>query len=160
VKALLLAAGLALTAAPALAQSVKVTGPGGRTATLTAAELEALPQATAALSAHGERHLYVGPRLIDVLAKVGAPVGVAIRGPEMADAVVVEGADGYRVVFGLAETDPGLRADKIILADRVDGSPIGIMDGPLRLVVEGDLRPARSVRMVTSIELLRLPAQH
>jgi hypothetical protein len=37
VKALLLAAGLALTAAPALAQSVKLTGPEGRTATLTAA---------------------------------------------------------------------------------------------------------------------------
>lgn len=159
-KAALLAACLALAAAPALAQSVRVTGPDGKTATLGASDLDALPQATAALSAHGERHLYEGPRLIDVLAKVGAPTGVAIRGPAMADAVVVEGADGYRVVFGLAETDPGVRADKIVLADRVDGSPIGIMDGPLRLVVEGDLKPARSVRMVTSVEVVRLTAQH
>lgn len=156
-RALLFAAGLALAAAPALAQSVQVTGLDGRSASVSAAELSALPQVKVVLSAHGETHVYEGPRLIDVLAKVGTPTGAAIRGAEMADAVVVAGSDGYRVVFGLAETDPGVRKDAIILADRVDGAAIAAKDGPYRLVVEDDVRPARSVRMVTSVSVVRMP---
>jgi Oxidoreductase molybdopterin binding domain len=157
VKALLIAVSLTLAAAPALAQSVRITGPGGQSASLASADLAALPRVKATLSAHGETHVYEGPRLIDLLAKVGTPTGSAIRGAEMADAVVVEGSDGYRVALSLAETDPGVRKEAIILADRVDGAPIAAKDGPFRLVVEGDLRPARSVRMVTSVEVVRLP---
>ena len=69
--------------------------------------------------------------------------------------MLVTGQDGYRVALGLAEADPGVRADKIILADRVDGHAIEGKDGPIRLVVEGDLKPARSVRMVRSIAVVR-----
>jgi hypothetical protein len=144
-----------LAAVPALAQSIDITGPAGQVARVDAAALAALPQAKATLSAHGETHVYEGPLLIDVLARTGAPTGQAIRGPEMADVVMVTGQDGYRVALGLAEIDPGVRADKVILADRVDGHAIGGQDGPIRLVIEGDLRPARSVRMVRSIAVVR-----
>lgn len=163
-KAVLLSAVLALAAVPASAQSVavrpvnvvvNVTGPAGQVTRFDLGALAAMPQAKATLTAHGETHVWEGPLLIDVLAKAGAPTGQAIRGAEMADVVLITGQDGYRVALGLAEVDPGVRADKFILADRVDGHPIEGKDGPVRLVIEGDLRPARSVRMVRSIAVVR-----
>ena len=57
---------------------------------------------------------------------------------------------------GLAETDPGTRAGKVLLVDRADGAPLAAGDGPFRIVVSDDLRPARSARMVEKIEVIRL----
>ncbi|CAN5432472.1 hypothetical protein BH10PSE3_BH10PSE3_10210 [soil metagenome] len=114
-----------------------------------------VPWAPAANS-HGEKHVYEGALLIDALAKVGTPAGKAIHGPEMADVVLVKARDGYQVAFGLAELDPGTRPNRIILADKVDGAPLGGKDGAFRLVAEGDLRPARSARMVSEVEVMRL----
>lgn len=136
---------------PVLAQTVVVTTPGGRETALAVPDLATLPRARVTLKAHGERHDYEGPLLIDVLAKAGVPTGKALHGATMANVVVVEASDGYRVAFGLAEADPNTRANKIILADREDGAPLTMEEGPFRLVVEGDLRPARSVRMVRRI---------
>ena len=89
--------------------------------------------------------------MADVLARVGAPLGEALRGAALASYIVVEAADGYRVVLSLAEVDPALSPTAVLLADTVDGHPIGADDGPFRLVVEGDARPARSARQVTTI---------
>lgn len=153
-KPIILSAVLALLATPALAQSVKLEGPTGQTATVTAADLASLPRVTFTFDAHGEKHVFEGPLLIDVLAKVGAPTGKALRGPALANVIVVQASDGYQVAFGLAEADPGTRPNRIILADKADGAPLGDKDGPFRVVVEGDLRPARSARMVTSIRVI------
>ncbi len=153
-----LSLGLALLASPVLAQtawaqSVTVKGPSG-TVTLDAAALAALPRQTVTLDAHGTKHDYSGPLLMDVLAKAGAPTGKALRGPELANAVLVTAADGYQVVFGLAEADPNTRANRMILADRDATGPLDAKTGPLRLVIEGDLRPARSARQVIQLEVL------
>ncbi len=153
---LLGAVALTVFATPVLAQNLALVGPDGQAVTLTAAELAALPRQTIAFAGHGESHVYEGPLLIDVLAKAGAPTGKALRGPEMADVVLVEANDGYAVALGLAEADPGTRANRIILADRADGAPLAAKDGPFKLVVEGDLRPARSARMVARITVMRL----
>jgi hypothetical protein len=151
---LLAAACLSLAAAPALAQSVKATGPMGKTASFSVEALAGLPQVKATLTAHGETHVWEGPLLADVLARVDTPTGEKVRGPAMADVVLVTGSDGYRVAFGLAEVDPSVSKSRILLADRVDGHAIDAKDGPFRLVVEGDVRPARSVRMVTSVAVV------
>lgn len=153
---LLGAVALTVLATPVLAQNLALVGPEGQAVTLTAAELAALPRQTIAFAGHGESHVYEGPLLIDVLAKAGAPTGKALHGPEMADVVLVEANDGYAVALGLAEADPGTRANRIILADRADGAPLATKDGPFKLVVEGDLRPARSARMVARITVMRL----
>jgi hypothetical protein len=156
VKALLLAVCLAGLATSAFAQNIVLKGPGGQTATLAAADLAALPRVRVTFDSHGEKHVYEGPLLIDVLAKVGTPTGKAIHGAEMADVVLVKAQDGYQVAFGLAELDPGTRPNRIILADKADGAPLGGKDGAFKLVAEGDLRPARSARMVAEVEVLRL----
>lgn len=152
----MLALCLAATATGALAQALVLKGPTGQTASLSAADLASLPRVSFAFDSHGEKHVYEGPLLIDVLAKVGTPTGKAIHGAEMADVVLVKAQDGYQVAFGLAELDPGTRLNRIILADKTDGAPLSGKDGAFKLVAEGDLRPARSARMVTEIEVLRL----
>ncbi len=150
------AAVLVLALAPAAsAQSVAVTGPDGQTASLTAADLAAMPHVTLTVKQHDQTHVFDGPALGAILAKVGAAQGPALKGAELATVVRVSAADGYQVALALADTDPTVRADRIILADREDGARLRA-DGPFRLVVEGDLRPARAARNVVRIEVLRL----
>ncbi|NBW07256.1 MAG: molybdopterin-binding oxidoreductase [Caulobacteraceae bacterium] len=159
-----LLAGFAVCAAlagSAAAQSadlpVWVTGVDGATRMLEAPDIAALPRVSVPLTIHGETHVFEGPLLIDVLKVTGVETGPALRGPALAQAVVVRAADGYTVVFGLAELDPGVRTNRIILADTVDGAPLTAEDGPFRLVAEGDVRPARSVRQVSAFQIVRFP---
>jgi len=149
---------LAAGVAPAMAQSVAVSGLAGQAVTLSAADLAAMPRTSVTLHLDGGRtEACEGVQLSDILAKVGAPQGKALRGPEMADIIVVKASDGYRVALALAETDPGMRPDKMVLADRCNGAAMAAPEGPLRLVVENDVRPARSARQVISISLARAP---
>lgn len=149
----------ALAAWPAAAQCLLVTGLDGQSHIFDAAQLTAMPQIQASLkSKDGSTHLYRGPALSGLLQAAGAPTGEALRGPDMADVVLVSAKDGYRVAFGLAETDPSFRGEAIVVAVAEDGRPLDDKDGPLRLVVEGDARAARSVRMVTAVTVIRPPA--
>jgi hypothetical protein len=146
-------------AGPVAAQSVSLTGADGVVRTVEAPAVAALLRVSVPLTIHGEAHVFEGPLLIDVLKSTGVESGAALRGPALAQAAVVRAADGYAVVFGLAELDAGIRTGRIILADTVDGAPLAAEDGPLRLIVEGDVRPARSVRQVTSVQVVRFPAE-
>jgi hypothetical protein len=145
---------------PAAAQtaSLTLTGLDGQTATLAASDIAALPHETATLQLDTKTETCEGVPLGVLLAKVGAPQGKALRGPEMADVVLVSAADGYRVAIALAETDPLMRANRIVLADRCAGAPLGPQEGAFRIVVEGDKRPARAARQVTAITLVRTSA--
>ena len=146
----------ALGAAPAAwAQGLALVGADGNIQTLSAADLAAMPHVVLTVKQHGQAHAFEGVLLGEVAARAGAAQGKAIHGPELATVIRVSAGDGYQVVLGLAETDPGTRADRVILADRADGAALK-EDGPFRLVVEGDLRPARSARNVVKIEVLRL----
>jgi hypothetical protein len=152
-------------AAPALAQTpspatVVIKGEAGQTVTLTASDLDALPQAGVTLSHKGHSVTLKGARLDAVLAKVDAPRGEALRGPALADVVLVKASDGYRVALSLGEIDPSVRPEAVtgpvILAHQQGGAPLG-KDGQFRLGVGGDLRPARSARDVVEIDVLHLP---
>ena len=152
--------GAALAAAmafPAGAQSLVLKGPEGQSRSLSLAELAAMPHQAVTLTDHGHTHSYSGVPVSALTALVGAPQGEALHGKAMADLIVVSAADGYRVVLALAETDPAMRSEKVIVADRVDGAALDAHEGPLRLIVEGDRRPARSAREVQSIEVRTLP---
>ncbi len=125
---------------------------------ITAADLAKLPRHTTTASAHGVTGEFSGVALADLLHLVGAPSGDSLRGPELADYVLVEARDGYRVVFALAELDAGFTDRVAILADRKDGKAIEEKDGPLQLIIPGEKRPARWVREVSRISLMRAPA--
>jgi hypothetical protein len=156
--ATVLGVALALGWGPAKAQEVTLHGPAGQTRIVTAADIAAMPHRSVMLAPEGGgvARRYEGPSLADLAASVGAPRG-PLHGASLADIVVVKGADGYRVAFSLADLDPATRREAIILADRVDGGPLPAKEAPFRLAVEGDLRPARSVRMVADITVEAAP---
>ena len=73
----------------------------------------------------------------------------------MASYVLAEANDGYRVAFSLAELDPGIIDSEIIVADAIDGASLGENEGPFKLVAPREKRPARWVRMLKSITVLK-----
>ena len=68
--------------------------------------------------------------LEELLKKAGAPHGERLRGALMTTYVIAEAEDGYRVVFALAELDSGFLDSEVLVADTMDGAPIGPKLGP------------------------------
>jgi len=125
--------------------------------TVTASDLAALPRRTARVQEHQQAPAdYQGVRLEDLLAQAGMELGPALRGPALAQYILISAADGYRVVLAVAEADSDFTDREIILADRKDGAPLDSYEGPCRLLVIGEKRPARWVRQVTRIEVRRV----
>lgn len=122
----------------------------------TAAEFSALPRTElTATDPHAQAaHLYAGVSVRELLTRLGAPTGKAIRGAAQQLAVLVRGSDGYAAVFSLSELDAGYGNRQALLTDREDGAPLSERYGPLRLVVPGDEFAARWVRNVVSVELI------
>jgi len=63
------------------------------------------------------------------------------------------------VVFSLAELDAGIVESDVIVADTMDGAPLGDKLGPFRLVAPHEKRPARWVRMLKSLTVVRATVQ-
>jgi hypothetical protein len=61
---------------------------------------------------------YDGVPVIEVLKRAGVPTGEAIRDAEPSKYAEVTGADGYRVVFALAELGPTDSDRPALLADK------------------------------------------
>jgi hypothetical protein len=93
-----------------------------------------------------------------VLQEAGVTLGKELRGRRLADCLLVEAADGYRVAFSLAEIDPTMSDGVVLLADSKDGKPLDAKEGRYRLVVPRDKRYARWVRQVVRLSVQR-PAQ-
>jgi len=93
--------------------------------------------------------------LEEILRKAGVPNGEHLRGAAMATYVMAEATDGYRVVFSLAELDSGILDSGIIVADTLDGAPLSEKEGPFKIVAPHEKRPARWVRMLKSVTVVR-----
>lgn len=123
---------------------------------LTRTDLAKMPRL--AIDVHnphsGEAEHYEGVRLSDLLSKAGAPLGEKLRGKALATYVLARAADGYSVVYSLAELDPAMNGNTIILADTLNGKPLDQKEGPFKVVVPGEKRAARWARMVVGIEVL------
>jgi hypothetical protein len=137
------------------AQQATVRIVGSQTVALTAADLSAMPRTSVQVNGV----TYEGVRIRELLTKAGVLSGEGLRGAELAKAVVVTGADGYQVAFGLAEFDPDFTDRVSILADRRDGNPLPANALPFQLVLAGEKRPARWVRQVVSIEVRPLSSK-
>jgi hypothetical protein len=95
--------------------------------------------------------VYEGVAIELLLRRAGVPDGENMRGAALGNYVVAEASDGYRVVFSLAELDPGILDSQVIVADTLDGAPLDEKHGPFQLVVPHDKRAARWVRMLKSL---------
>ncbi len=141
-------------AASAKADVLTITAGPGLRGVFTVATLKEYPHQTVTIFDHhtNRNETYSGVPLIDLLAKLGVPHGEALRSKALAKFVVATGADGYKSVVALAEIDPEFHPGMVLVADTMDGKPLGSA-GPFRLVVSEDKRPARSVRNLVSIEV-------
>lgn len=138
--------------------SVEIAGEMPRPYRLTSETMSALGPAEVAAREHGgDLHRYRGVPLRAVLERGGVEFGGALRGPKLATYVLIEAADGYRVTFSLASLDEAFGAQKVFLADRMDDQPLMPEQGPFRLVVPGDERPARWARQVVRITVQSPP---
>jgi hypothetical protein len=142
---------------PPVPQSPLLVGPTGKTLTLTPDVLAGLERESATMVNHGASHAYEGVVLTELLRLVDAPTGARVHAAAVRDYLVVTGADGFRAVLSLAETDASVQAHPVILADKMDGAPLIPHDAPFRVVVDGDRKPSRSVYAVTRIEVKVLP---
>ena len=126
----------------------------------SAADLKKLSRKTlTVVNSHEKKsQVYEGVLLRDLLSKAGVPQAGALRGPVMATYVLAEAADGYRIIFSLAELDPDFLDSEVIVADTMDGTPLGPGQGPFKLVAPHDKRPARWIRMLKSITVVQPPA--
>jgi hypothetical protein len=84
------------------------------------------------------------------------PQGKELRGKALAGYVLAEAQDGYRVVFSLAELDPSFIDNEILLADTANGKPLSGVEGRFRIIVPKDKPGARSVRMLTKLEVVQV----
>lgn len=136
------------------AATVKVTGEVLKPLTLSATDLAAMPRTEAtAKDKQGVPHTFSGVALADIFQAAGVTTGRQLRGENLAKYVLVTCADGYQVVFSLAELDSSFTDRVVILADQMEGKPLPAGVGPYRIIVPGEKKPARNCFQVTAIAI-------
>ena len=123
---------------------------------LSRADLEALPHVKLQASAHDVSASFEGVTLKSVLEKAGVGFGETLRGKRLAFCLVAEAADGYRVVIALPEMDPAFTDKQIILAFLKDGKPLDEKEGPYRIVIPDEKKPARWIRQLTALKIVNV----
>lgn len=99
----------------------------------------------------GHNHRYSGILLSDLLKTAGVTLDAELKGKNLTKYLLAEGSDGYQVIYSLAELDSGYTNRRIILADQVDGKPLPSAEGPFRIIVQDEKKPARCVRQLTTL---------
>jgi DMSO/TMAO reductase YedYZ molybdopterin-dependent catalytic subunit len=126
--------GQAGTASPAPSEPFRLTVSGDvkNPLSLSLDDVRQLPRRTITVANEhaGENEVYEGTPLAGLLKQAGAVQGAQLRGKAMATYVVAEGSDGYRVIYSLAELDSDFQDSEVIVADTMNGKPLGDKLGP------------------------------
>jgi DMSO/TMAO reductase YedYZ molybdopterin-dependent catalytic subunit len=150
--------GLCLVAsytAKAQTASVKISGEVTTPMTINDDDLHKYIQTVVNRKDHdGKDHTYSGVILSEILKKAGATLGPDLKGKNLTKYILVTASDNYQVVFALAELDKAFTDRTIILADQVDGKPLPSGEGPFRIIVQDEKKPARCIREVTEIRVV------
>lgn len=134
--------------------SLSVTGEVKTPLTLTTKDLDKMAKTELNATDHDEKeHKYTGVELATILKQAGVTLGAELRGKNVAKFLLISAADGYRVVFSLAEVDPEFSQKKILLATRKDGSLLSESEGPFKIIIEGEKKKARFIRQINSIQI-------
>jgi hypothetical protein len=134
-----------------MSSQLKITY-GRKSAEWTPAKLASIPHEslkTTNEQTHTEE-TFSGVPLMALLVELG--VAQKPKGKDLRLYVVAEGRDGNKVVYSLGEISPDVHEGAVLLADSVDGKPLGD-NGPIALICSGERRPARWIRGVVSIKV-------
>jgi hypothetical protein len=145
---------LILQAGLVFCQQLTVQTEGGKQIVFTRAEIEALPHTKLTTSVAGTPTTFEGVLLNAVLERAGVGFGESLKGKRLASCLLVEAADGYRVVIALPEIDPAFTDKQILLAFSRDGKPLDEKEEPYRVVIPDEKRMARWVRQVTALKVV------
>jgi len=129
---------------------------GNKSAEWTPATLAPLPHKTITVFNEHQKvnQTYSGVPLMELLKKLGVPDNP--HGKDFKLYLIAAGSDGYQVVYSVAEVNPDVHDGTVMVADAMDGKPIG-NSGPLQLVATGETRPARWVRNLVAVAVLTAP---
>jgi hypothetical protein len=135
--------------------TIRISGSGIQALDVTAADLTKMPHLAVDVRVPhtGAMQHYEGVRLSDLLLKAGVPLGEKLRGQGLATYVIARASDGYAVVYSIAEVDPAMNDNQIIVADAMNGKALEPKQGPFKVVVPTDKRPARWIRMLIALEV-------
>jgi DMSO/TMAO reductase YedYZ molybdopterin-dependent catalytic subunit len=138
----------------------RISGDVATPLTLSSSDFKSLPRETVKVFNPHEKkeEIYEGVTVRELLRRAGVPQNDKLRGSAMAIYVVAEASDGYRVVYSLAELDSDFQDSDVIVADTLNGSPLGEKQGPFKMVAPHDKRPARWIRMLKSLTVRTAPS--
>lgn len=132
---------------------LKVSGEVAHPMELSLSDLSKMSRKEAVLKdKEGHSHIFTGVPIMEILDKAGVPSGKALHGAEnFSKYVLIKCSDGYQVLFSLAELDASIQDKNVIVADTADGKPLLPEKGPLRIIAEGEKKPARSSYQVAEL---------
>jgi hypothetical protein len=147
-----------VTLSPTLGQCQQLTiqTETGKKTVLARADIEALPHTKVSTRIADTTSTFEGVSLQSLLEKAGIVFGESLRGKRLASCLLVEAADGYRVVIALPEIDAGFTDKQIVVAFSQDEKPLDAKTGPYRLVIPDEKRMARWVRQVTTLTIVEV----
>jgi hypothetical protein len=125
---------LTLQAALLQCQQLTVQPEAGKQTVLSQAGIEALPHSKITTGTPGSPVTFDVVTLKSVLERAGVTFD-KLSGKRLASCLLVEAADGYRVVIALPELDPGFTDKQIYLAFLKNGKPLDEKEGPYRIVI-------------------------
>ena len=128
---------------------------GGKTSTLTMADLQAMPQIT--LKVHNghsnEDETYTGVPMSLLLAKFGLSLTGAGAQKVYHSYVKAQGTDKYYVLYAATEFEPEIATWDSMVALTVDGHPL-MKDGDFRIIAGGERKPARWVNNLSALTIV------
>lgn len=143
---------ISLSSLDVFSQQVTVSGEVTKELKLSINDLAKMKRATATLQDRdGQPHQYTGVPIQTILDSAGVTTGKALKGENLSKYLVVQCADGYEVLFSLAELDDSFTSRVVILADELEGKPLPQDKGSFRFVVPGEKKPARSCFQVKAL---------
>jgi hypothetical protein len=147
---------LTMQAVLCASQQLTIQTEAGKQTLLARADIEALPHVKVTTGASGVSTTFDGVPLKAVLERGGVGFGEALKEKRLASCLLVEAADGYRVVIALPEIEAAFTDKQIVLAFLKDGKPLDDKEGPYRIVMPDEKRMARWVKQVTALKILNV----
>ena len=131
-----------------------LVGLAGTSKSITPVDFNALPHITVAVhNAHANKdESYSGVPVKDLLALLGPA-----KGSTNMQVIIAGSTDDFHVAITLCDINPECRSGQAIVADSLDGAPLGV-DGAFKLILTEDKKPARWARNLQSLNVRTLNA--